>query len=255
MDIGYIRRKPKPVNNFYILDKDISEDRALSWGARGLLIFLLGKQDTWKTVISNLIGQTSDSAKPSRRDAVYGYVKELIDVGYMRKIPLRDQLGTFIGVGYEVDEDKSRADNPLTDLPETAEPDTAKRTLVSTDSLPSTEKPIINQPSVTKGKGKKGNISVEQWQEQTADELIPDGHACRVTAKKIGLPDYFVDLALDEMIDRNTGQGPKYKDWGLALNNAIRGNWYKLWFQSNDDQAWYLTTAGKSRQALSQAEA
>lgn len=121
-------------------------------------------------------------------------------------------------------------------------------------AAPAPNKVLNNQLKKVK-RGSKGNISVEQWQESITDELIPDGHACRVTAKKIGLPDDFVDLALDEMIDRNTGQGPKYKDWGLALNNAIRGNWYRLWYQSNEDESWYLTTAGRSRQAMSQAEA
>jgi len=85
--------------------------------------------------------------------------------------------------------------------------------------------------------------------------FIPADHAARKTAKRIGLSPEFVDLAWDELVDSNTGGEARYRDWGLVLNNAIRRNWYKLWYPSKDDGQWYLTTAGEQRRLLSETDA
>jgi hypothetical protein len=52
-----IIRGSRPDKNFYILDKTISEDKRLSWGARGLLVYLLGKPDHWRVSTAALIIQ------------------------------------------------------------------------------------------------------------------------------------------------------------------------------------------------------
>ncbi|WP_418131418.1 hypothetical protein [Variovorax sp. 278MFTsu5.1] len=117
-----IRRAPRPNANFYVLDKSISEDRALSWAARGMLIFLLGKPDNWTVSVANLVNETAASARPSGRDAVYGVIGELKTAGYLRAETARADGGTFGGTDYTVCECRS----PLTEKPEAANPDTAK---------------------------------------------------------------------------------------------------------------------------------
>lgn len=123
-----ITRAPRPESNFYILDKRISEDSRLSWGARGLLIFLLGKPDTWNVSISHLREETSGTAKPTGRDGVYGLLDELIGAGYVIRSQERIESGGFSSNAYIVRE------LPLPENPDTAKPDTANPTLVSTDS-------------------------------------------------------------------------------------------------------------------------
>lgn len=122
-----ITRAPRPESNFYILDKRISEDNRLSWGARGLLIFLLGKPDTWNVSISHLREETSTTAKPTGRDGVYGLLDELIGAGYVIRSQERIESGGFSSNAYIVRE------LPLPEKPDTAKPDTANPTLVSTD--------------------------------------------------------------------------------------------------------------------------
>lgn len=141
-----IRRAPRPESNFYLLDKSISEDRRLSWSARGMLIFLLGKPDNWVVSVASLINETADSGKKSGRDAVYGTLKELEKAGYLTREKARSDAGEFGGVDYIVHE------SPLTEKPETVkpytdEPDTVNPTqvsiegLVSNETSASTEKP------------------------------------------------------------------------------------------------------------------
>lgn len=122
-----ITRAPRPESNFYILDKRISEDNRLSWGARGLLIFLLGKPDSWNVSISHLRDETKATAKPTGRDGVYGLLDELIGAGYVIRSQERIESGGFSSNSYIVHE------SPLPENPYTANPYTANPTLVSTD--------------------------------------------------------------------------------------------------------------------------
>lgn len=121
-------RAPRPESNFYVLDKSISQDKRLSWAARGLLIYLLGKPDNWVVSVEDIRNQTKDSDKPTGRDAVYGLIGELIKAGYVRRTQTRVDQGGFSKNDYEVRE------APLTENPDTGEPYTAKPTLTRTDS-------------------------------------------------------------------------------------------------------------------------
>jgi hypothetical protein len=142
-----IIRAARPDSNFYVLNKSISEDKRLSWGARGLLIFLLGKPDHWTVSPANLVNETAASAKQSGRDAVYALLKELLTVGYLQRVQSKKGDGTFGGTDYMVSEvaiapveqtaspltEKPEAGAPLTEKPHTANPHTANPTQVSTD--------------------------------------------------------------------------------------------------------------------------
>ena len=130
-----IIRGPRKQQNFYILDKSISEDKRLTWGARGLLIFLLGKPDNWKVSTQALINETNESRLPSGRDAVRGFIIELIDCGYMQRSVARTNAGQIVGYDYVVNE------LPATAEPATAEPATANPPLISTDTSSRTEEP------------------------------------------------------------------------------------------------------------------
>lgn len=143
-----IRRAPRPEQSFYILDKTISEDPRLSWAARGVLIFLLGKPDNWVVSVAHLIEQTKAAVgKSSSRDAVRVILKELEKVGYLVADQERNATGKFGGMAYTVNEVPAppQTDNPLTDSPQTDNPSPEKPSpenppLTSTDLQTSTEK-------------------------------------------------------------------------------------------------------------------
>lgn len=132
-----IVRAPRPEGNFYVLDKRISEDRRLSWGARGLLVYLLGKPDNWQVFPAALVDEVSESAKPTGRDGTYALLNELLAVGYIRREQARKEDGTLGATRYVVSEsplpEKPDTD-PLPALPLPAEPYTAKPTQTKTDS-------------------------------------------------------------------------------------------------------------------------
>ena len=139
-----IIRAPRPEGNFYLLNKSISEDQRLSWAARGLLVFLLGKPDHWEVSTHHLIGQTKDClGKASGRDAVRGLIRELEQAGYLRIVLERADGGEFGGRSYTVSE------SPATDYPGPVEPSPVNPPLVSIEGkqglnkAASTEKPMV----------------------------------------------------------------------------------------------------------------
>jgi hypothetical protein len=121
-----IIRAPRPEARFYTLDKSISEDARLSWGARGLLIFLLGKPDNWEVSVKHLINQTQDAiGKASGRDAVRVILKELEEAGYLKVDIARADGGAFNGMAYtvsEIPDFQREAANPAPAEPETDNP-------------------------------------------------------------------------------------------------------------------------------------
>lgn len=132
-----IIRAPRPEGNFYILDKRISEDCRLSWAARGLLVYLLGKPDHWVVSVQALINETSGARIKSGRDAVWALLGELMTAGYCQRVQSRNDDGTMGGMNYMISESASfvqpHQDQPFTGDPFTGQPGTANPPLVSTD--------------------------------------------------------------------------------------------------------------------------
>ena len=146
-----IIRAPRPEGNFYLLSKSISEDGRLSWAARGLLVFLLGKPDHWEISVAHLRGETATSAKPTGRDGVYGLLQELINAGYVQRHQGRQDNGLLGEINYLVSESPLPA-QPLPASPDTAQPYPANPTLVSIEGKQGLKKPVrTEKPSCNSG--------------------------------------------------------------------------------------------------------
>jgi hypothetical protein len=151
-----IRRGPRPETKFYTLDKSISEDARLSWAARGLLIFLLGKPDNWEVSTKHLINQTKEAiGKASGRDAVRVILKELEDAGYLKVDLARSEGGAFNGMSYTVSEvpDFTREPanpapvEPETENPAPAQPAPVNPHLINNDLQQYPEEAVSNDQS------------------------------------------------------------------------------------------------------------
>lgn len=132
-----IRRGKRPDARFYTVSKDVSEDARLSWAARGMLIFLLGKPDNWTVSVAHLIKQTEGSQRSTGRDGVRAIIKELMDTGYMQADGVRTEGGTFGGMNYVVNE------SPETDLPSPVKPHKGAQK----NSSPETPNPAAAKPT------------------------------------------------------------------------------------------------------------
>ena len=159
-----IIRAPRKTGNFYILDKRISEDQRLTWAARGLLIYLLGKPDHWRVSPAALRNETALTRKPTGRDGVYSLLDELIYAGYVTRTQERLSSGMLSETHYMVCETPQPPPNsPLPALPDTAAPDTARTTLARTDK----------KKGLKKGRkeGKPANFQAPEQQQEGQNGL------------------------------------------------------------------------------------
>ena len=125
--MAIIRQKRK--ERFSIIDNRVIEDKRISWGARGLLEYMLSKPDDWKFYMSELISHSDKDG----RDKTYGYMDELKKYGYVTRKQKRNNNGKF------GNQDLIVNDSPLTGFPYTAKPDTdspdtVNPTLLNTDN-------------------------------------------------------------------------------------------------------------------------
>ena len=105
-----------------------------------------------------------------------------------------------------------------------------------------------NLPKETqkKGRARKTEISLVEWLAacKASGELsIPKDDPIFDYADKQKLPIDFVRYAWLEFRRKYTENGKKQKDWRATFRNAVRENWYGLWFKKDDD--FMLTTRGQ----------
>lgn len=76
---------------YTMISKVVTEDETLSWEARGMLTYLLGKPDGWVVRMTDLQG-----ASPAGRDKTRRILQELEEHKYVRRQKLRDEAtGTY----------------------------------------------------------------------------------------------------------------------------------------------------------------
>jgi hypothetical protein len=167
-------RVSKRETPYIMIDKfAIDKDSRISWQAKGLLTYLIGKPDDWTVRVGDLIKRASNG-----RDAVYSIINELIEAGYIEREQVRgnDGSGKFADISYIVYETplhtnpltkqdkrkkKSTSRNPLPENPDTVKsvdnsrlpenPDTVKPGTDLPDTvLPNTENPEHSNNDSTK---------------------------------------------------------------------------------------------------------
>lgn len=83
-------RLHKKEANYSVVDNYFVNDKSLSWKAKGLLMYLLSKQDDWSVYVSHLATVSKDG-----RDATANCIKELMKAGYIHRTGGKDKDGRF----------------------------------------------------------------------------------------------------------------------------------------------------------------
>lgn len=95
-------RSPKNADNpFTMMDNRTINDERLSFGAKGVLLYLLSKKDNWTPIIIDIEKHNS-----RKEHYVRSAIKELIDYGYIERKKIREK-GRFVGTEYIIFENPS----------------------------------------------------------------------------------------------------------------------------------------------------
>lgn len=108
-------------------------------------------------------------------------------------------------------------------------------------------------PALLKGKRRaKREMLIVEWLDSLGGEdAIQADDPIFAYAEKIGLPVEFLELAWEEFVLRMTDRKIRKKDWRAHYRNAVRGNWFHLWWFGDGGAA--LTTAGQQAQKALEA--
>lgn len=102
---------------FVMVDRRPVENPNLSWGAKGILSYLLSRPDNWKVRLRDLVNRSPDGVYKIR-----GYIRELKKAGHIQAIPHRDpQTKRILEYVLEVYE-LPFTTKPLTNLPQAGLP-------------------------------------------------------------------------------------------------------------------------------------
>jgi hypothetical protein len=250
-----IVRAPRPERNFYLLDKAISEDKRLSWSARGLLIFLLGKPNHWKVSVPALVNETAGAARSTGRDAVYNLINELIAAGYMQRVKRADGATEYL-VCEPNPENTEVGAEPLPEKPDPEKPDPDfQDALVSTEQAVRIEEaasiealPAIKHPAGKPNGKKRAPIPLQAFIDECKardEKTMKDDDPIVAWGDKTGVPFDMLNLAWQVFKSRYVDDTDKRQaDWRAHFRNAVKGNWYHLWFFDSNGSC-LLTTAGE----------
>ena len=122
--------------NVTIVPNETAQDICLSWGARGLLLYMLSMPTDWELNEADLINRS-----PGGRDQLRTLLKELEAARHLARTRLRDASGRVVGSSWEV-WDEPQTGNPATENPSVA------RTQSGRGLSPRTEKPATGKPSM-----------------------------------------------------------------------------------------------------------
>ena len=98
----------------------------------------------------------------------------------------------------------------------------------------------------------------DEWIDGMPDhsEPIAADHPIFRWAEQVGIPDDWLYLAWLAFQDRYRGDKTKrYRDWSRVYQNAVQGDWLKLWRFDPASGGYLLTTAGEQWKRFEQSQA
>lgn len=243
-----IVRGPRPESGWYALDKRISEDERLSWAARGLLVFLLGKPDSWRVSVEHLRKKTEGARIRTGRDGVYALLGELQEAGYVRAVQERRADGTLGAMEYQVAEQPG---SPLPAQPDTEQPDTAQplpaqpytaeTTLVNTETPAKTEGEQERRP---RKRAAQVTIPLPSWVPSDAWDAWLEMRA----KARIPTTERALQLALRDLSNfRDQGHDPR-----TVLEQSVARGWRGLFAPRNIQEHRYGASSNGRRESTAE---
>jgi phage replication O-like protein O len=95
-------------------------------------------------------------------------------------------------------------------------------------------------------KAPREDVTLKAWLaqcEEKGERPVPEDDSIFDYAEQVDLPIDFIRYAWVEFKRKYGTSSKKYKDWRAHFRNAVRENWYGVWFEK--DGNWDLTTRGK----------
>lgn len=106
--------------------------------------------------------------------------------------------------------------------------------------------------SLERKQSKKTDITLKAFIDHcqsVGEKPIPEDDPIFDYVQKVGIDQEMLAVAWQEFKAAFLGTGKKQKDWRSHFRNAVRRNWYKLWFLKDGEQAGWTTAGEQARRA------
>jgi hypothetical protein len=114
---GNIRKKSYQ-SNFTIVSNEIARSNKLSWDEKGMILFLMSHDESWKLYKSNIHSWSSNGKDSTRR-----IFDSLSEKGYIKSYQVLDSNNLFKGWEHVFDIDRFMDESSESDKPDVAPPD------------------------------------------------------------------------------------------------------------------------------------
>lgn len=95
---------------------------------------------------------------------------------------------------------------------------------------------------------KRTVIEIDAWLDSLGDsEAVPSTDPIFDYAEKAGIPIGFLELSWKRFCEDMRDRGTKKKDWRAHYRNAVKNNWFKLWWFDPTGECKLTTTGEQAR--------
>jgi len=94
--------KLKIKNKYSTIPNSLLNDKNISLKAKGLFAYLQGKPEHWKFSKDRMVSQLKEGLS-----SIKSCIKELKEYGYLKTVPIKNEVGKFIGQDYLLDDKPS----------------------------------------------------------------------------------------------------------------------------------------------------
>jgi len=194
---------------FVMIDRRPVENPALSWGAKGVLSYLLSRPDNWTVRLRDLVNRSTDGVYKIR-----GYIKELKHAGHIHSVPKRDpKTKRILEYTLEVYE-LPFSTKPLTNLPQAG--------------LPQAGNLMLNDTNINKKKDKNIKPAATP-KEPTPPEILVFREVTRLYPPK---PNWGSVVKIIQSVSKRIGRAvtaddlrPFFEAWTFRGNKPTNINW------------------------------
>jgi len=112
------------------------------------------------------------------------------------------------------------------------------------------ELPLGEPPAPTPKPAKRTAVKLDTWLATLGDaDAIPADDPIFDYARQTGIPVDFLELSWLRFCEDMRQRAKLQRDWRAHYRNAVRGNWFKLWWFAPDGSCQLTTTGEQARRA------
>lgn len=93
-------------------------------------------------------------------------------------------------------------------------------------------------------------VEIDTWLATLTGDAIPATDPIFGYAKDVGIPLDFLELSWHRFVDAMRDRKKRQKDWRATYRNAVKDNWFKLWWFAPEGDCRLTTTGEQAKRAL-----